>query len=721
MFHASKRHFPKSYIHVPSVDKSMKSSFSNILYRIYWIINRPFLRAFSEAIIGTGKEGFKPNGREIVAHLETFLTIAPSHVVSKFLHALIVLPVSPTRATYYTGILFWMLKVWSVVKSHPMRIYFTLLPRRERMLFVDGIFHRLNEQSHMQIDDIIKSIVVLINVKGLLSGAYMELDSTLQSLGYRPYSEREWDPPSGPHIEKPPRTQTSRLLSDTIVADPRSIAKKPQGVITYCIIGSGAGGAVAAYSILEQDKSARVVILEAGPLVTNDQFPRRVLESSALLYMNAGVTLTKDQMFTFRQGRTIGGSTTINNAIMFKPEGWWWDENIVKRWKSFEADVAWDKLKTAYDDIERFLNVQPIDDRIITQAAETTARGFRKLGYELHRVPVNLDRCIGCGRCNTGCEYDAKLSMNTTLLPKVADMGGYIVPNVKVETLEISKNGGEKNSVRNAAIKTSSGEIVKIEADKFILAAGAYASSKILLKSDFTGSVQDVRTVGKRFTCNFGSPIIGRFPTPQKAWMGQQIGYVIPLPDYRMIIETAFAPTTALGMLAPQWGNDFIKLVEHFDYLAVTAPTVGSSSYGQIAKGILGQSGYVIDYSLNQKDWWRLANGMKISALAMLEMGALEIYNTRFDGKTLKAGENVDDYIMGIGPEQFLRVESAHPTGGNVIHHDPRLGVVDEKLRVHGIHNLWICDASVIPASITLNLQMTVMALARYAALEITG
>ena len=30
--------------------------------------------------------------------------------------------------------------------------------------------------------------------------------------------------------------------------------------------------------------------------------------------------------------------------------------------------------------------------------------------------------------------------------------------------------------------------------------------------------------------------------------------------------------------------------------------------------------------------------------------------------------------------------------------------------------NLWICDASVMPASITLNLQFTIMALARYAA-----
>lgn len=37
-------------------------------------------------------------------------------------------------------------------------------------------------------------------------------------------------------------------------------------------------------------------------------------------------------------------------------------------------------------------------------------------------------------------------------------------------------------------------------------------------------------------------------------------------------------------------------------------------------------------------------------------------------------------------------------------------------MKVHGIERLWVADASVIPAPITLNVQLTVMALARYAA-----
>jgi choline dehydrogenase-like flavoprotein len=50
---------------------------------------------------------------------------------------------------------------------------------------------------------------------------------------------------------------------------------------------------------------------------------------------------------------------------------------------------------------------------------------------------------------------------------------------------------------------------------------------------------------------------------------------------------------------------------------------------------------------------------------------------------------------------------------------NPALGVVDERFRVHGYENLYVCDASVFPSSITVNPQLTVMALADYAAARV--
>ena len=50
---------------------------------------------------------------------------------------------------------------------------------------------------------------------------------------------------------------------------------------------------------------------------------------------------------------------------------------------------------------------------------------------------------------------------------------------------------------------------------------------------------------------------------------------------------------------------------------------------------------------------------------------------------------------------------------------DPLKGVVDPSFRVYGTLDLHVCDASVFPSSITVNPQLTVMALAAYAADEI--
>ena len=63
-----------------------------------------------------------------------------------------------------------------------------------------------------------------------------------------------------------------------------------------------------------------------------------------------------------------------------------------------------------------------------------------------------------------------------------------------------------------------------------------------------------------------------------------------------------------------------------------------------------------------------------------------------------------------------LLLTSAHPQGGNAVG-----AVVDEEFRVRGMENVFVCDASVFPSSVTVNPQLTVMGIAQYAARRITG
>jgi choline dehydrogenase-like flavoprotein len=135
------------------------------------------------------------------------------------------------------------------------------------------------------------------------------------------------------------------------------------------------------------------------------------------------------------------------------------------------------------------------------------------------------------------------------------------------------------------------------------------------------------------------------------------------------------------------------------------------------------QSGTVtgdgIDFALHADDWRRLVKGLRLAATAMFAAGAVEVMDTRFSARSMRSAAEIDGYYADVGPRTFLKLEAAHLVGGNVIHDDPQKGVVDQSHRVHGMDNLWICDASVMPTAITLNIQYTVMALARRAALRL--
>ena len=59
-----------------------------------------------------------------------------------------------------------------------------------------------------------------------------------------------------------------------------------------------------------------------------------------------------------------------------------------------------------------------------------------------------------------------------------------------------------------------------------------------------------------------------------------------------------------------------------------------------------------------------------------------------------------------------LKLMAFHPLGTARAHRDPRHGVVDEHLRVHGAEGVHVADGSAVPGPLGVNPQITIMALA---------
>jgi choline dehydrogenase-like flavoprotein len=87
----------------------------------------------------------------------------------------------------------------------------------------------------------------------------------------------------------------------------------------------------------------------------------------------------------------------------------------------------------------------------------------------------------------------------------------------------------------------------------------------------------------------------------------------------------------------------------------------------------------------------------------------------------MRRPEQLDALHSIVRENADIMLTTAHPQGGNPVG-DPRQGgVVNPDFRVHGFRNLWLCDASVFPSSVTVNPQLTVMGMAQYAAERILG
>jgi len=673
-------------------------------------IERRFLTAFAEAVLGLEHHELG-QAAKAVDRLDRFLDHSSFGLRFTFHLALLVMP---------GGLL--------------TKLRFAGRPLAWRRSYLDRLFlENVGRAPGWMVD----AQGVLATVKSMVSGSFCELPEFWERIGYRarPGAFPVFDgvtlvPPSGPEVEPSEPSAPGKLVKER-AGSLASLPERFPGDETILIIGAGGAGLAAAHALVArpEGRAARIILLESGALHTNDAFPRTTLDGFSQLYVNSGVTPGKSQRIGFIQGHCVGGGTTVNNAGSPQPKGPWADI-MHWRWGSEGADLDWSGLDSAFDDLRDPLHIRVVDQRILTTGTKRAFSGFGEVPGSTYAglLQANLEDCISCGQCNQGCPYDAHRAPFITLLPEALRQSDRVmlIPKATATRLLWEGQGGARR-VAGVEVQGADGHKRTLRPDKVLLTAGAFASSALLLKSGFTSADGRRRLVGQRFSCNYASPVIGRFTEPMNAGRGIQIGYIIEIPPQRMIIETAFAPPTVLGMMLPQWGSGFREKALQYNHYGVSFPTLSSDGYGSIDHAPLTPwSSPQIRFDLGPSDWARLEWGLVQCAEAMRQAGAVELFDSRYDGHSVTLSgdvrsdrERIAAYYRGFSPATYVKIQSAHLQGGNVIHRDPTRGVVDRNLKVHGVDNLWILDSSVFPAAITLNIQYTTMALARYAALRL--
>jgi choline dehydrogenase-like flavoprotein len=473
------------------------------------------------------------------------------------------------------------------------------------------------------------------------------------------------------------------------------------------IVGSGAGGALAARELVAAGLS--VVIVEEGGVISRDRVQKQLpVERLFDAYRDQGLTATfGSPVISLPMGRAVGGTTVVNSGTCFRTPDW-----VLGRWAaSGLPGLAPDALGPYFDDVEALIGVAPVPDEILGPNGEAMRRGAEALGVQNEAITRNARNCHGHGQCAFVCPIDAKQAMHVAVLPGALAAGARLFANCRVRRvlLENGRACGVVASVHDPGSGARRGEL-RVHARAVVLAAGAIFTPALLLRQKLANSSGQV---GRNLVIHPAVGTTAHFDEDLRAWKGvMQNHHVDELIRDGILLEATFPPP-GLGYSAgslPGAGREQKELFAQYPQMAAVGSVISDEGVGRVRP--LGSSSVLIRYDLTETDARKIVRGIELAARIFFAAGAKRVY------PMLPGLPWIDspDEVRRIGEARFkpgdLKVSAYHPMGTCRMGSDPAASVVDADGQAHDVPGLWVLDASTLPSSTVVNPQVTIMAMA---------
>ncbi len=326
-------------------------------------------------------------------------------------------------------------------------------------------------------------------------------------------------------------------------------------IYDVCIIGSGAGGGMAAYALTQA--GARVVMLEAGPRWFASRDSKMLIPSYATPHRGAAIhgrpfgefdgcdggweidgepyTRAPGTEFSWWRARMLGGRTNHwgRISLRFGPDDF-------KR-KSIDGlgddwPIGYDDVKPYYDRIDRLIGLYGSNeglrnhpDGIFMPPPKPRCHELliKKASDQLNItcIPARLSvitkplpgrqACHYCGQCNRGCQVKANFSSPDVLVAPALQTGKLtLITNAMAREVTLGPDG-LANGVSYIDKNTHADEHVR--ARVVVLAASACETARLLLNSKSgkfpNGLANSSGTAGKYLTDTTGTDVSGFVPS----------------------------------------------------------------------------------------------------------------------------------------------------------------------------------------------------------------
>jgi choline dehydrogenase-like flavoprotein len=474
------------------------------------------------------------------------------------------------------------------------------------------------------------------------------------------------------------------------------------------VVGSGAGGATVAKELSQAGRS--VVVLEAGSHFTRDDFNLRMDQAFMNMYWDGGQVMTMGRpMFLLPQGKTVGGTTTVNSGTCLRMP-----HRVLSRWQlDFGLwDITAEEMDLYYCVVEEYLFVQKGDREVMGKNALMFLDGARKLGLSGGLLPRNAKDCEGYGVCCFGCPSDAKQSANVSYIPDAVEAGCDVYTRCMVD--EIVVRGGRAAGVRGRFLdpeRDVPGPSIEVEAGTVVLSAGSLHTPRML---QVQGLCKSSGQVGRNLTihpCN-GTVAVMREQLGNPRGIPQAT-YIDEFADEGVMLEGGTTPAMGIVMGVPYRGRRLAEFMREYPSFGMFGGMLSEHcSSGRVVPHPRDPRRHLILYGLKGEDVRKFKFMTELMAEIWFSLGAKSVFTPTASFPEMLPSDLPRFKKQKAKASDYMAVSAYHPLGTCRMGGDPEQSVVKHTGETWDVENLFICDGSIVPTSLGVNPQLTIFALA---------